>query len=104
MARVALRCNCVRVLVAGGVGGWEVNCGGGCFGGWRDGRLGMAEAAQLRLAGEERRASLGEPLLRADDAAQLLSVRTSWVYEAVRDGRLPCVRVGRHVRFLRDDL
>jgi len=31
-------------------------------------------------------------------------VRTSWVYEAVRDGRLACVRVGRHIRFLRGDL
>src|SRR4051794_36079416 len=45
-----------------------------------------------------------EPLLKAADAAALLSVRTSWVYEAVRAGRLPCVRVGRHVRFLRSDL
>lgn len=64
----------------------------------------MAETRQLRLAVESREASLHEPLLRADDAAALLSVRTSWVYEAVRDGRLPCVRVGRHVRFLRADL
>ena len=45
-----------------------------------------------------------EPLLKAADAAALLAVRTSWVYEAVRAGRLPCVRVGRHVRFLRSDL
>ena len=45
-----------------------------------------------------------EPLLQAADAAALLAVRTSWVYEAVRAGRLPCVRVGRHVRFLRSDL
>jgi excisionase family DNA binding protein len=37
-------------------------------------------------------------------AAVLLSVRQSGVYEAVRSGRLPCVRVGRHVRFLRSDL
>lgn len=64
----------------------------------------MAEARQLRLAVEASRASLGEPLLRASEAALLLSVRASWVYEAVRDGRLPCVRVGRHVRFLRGDL
>jgi excisionase family DNA binding protein len=28
----------------------------------------------------------------------------SWVYAAVREGRLPHVRVGRHVRFLRSDL
>ena len=48
--------------------------------------------------------SLGEPLLRPVDAAALLAVRPSWVYEAVRAGRLPCVRVGRHVRFLRSDL
>lgn len=26
---------------------------------------------------------------------------TSWVYEAVRTGRLPCHRVGRHIRFTR---
>ncbi len=64
----------------------------------------MSELGQLRLAVERKGASLGEPLLRASDAAELLSVRTSWVYEAVRDGRLPCVRVGRHVRFLRGDL
>ena len=43
-------------------------------------------------------------MLRPVDAAALLAVRPSWVYEAVRAGRLPCVRVGRHVRFLRSDL
>jgi len=26
-----------------------------------------------------------------------LDVKTSWVYEAVRAGRLPCLRVGRHI-------
>jgi excisionase family DNA binding protein len=41
------------------------------------------------------------PLLRPDEAAHLLSVKTSWVYEAVRSGRVPCVRVGRHIRFTR---
>ena len=50
------------------------------------------------------RGGFREPLLKAVDTAALLAVRTSWVYEAVRDGRLPCVRVGRHVRFLRSDL
>lgn len=35
------------------------------------------------------------PLLRPDEAAHLLSVKTSWVYEAVRTGRVPCLRVGR---------
>jgi len=33
-----------------------------------------------------------------------LSVKPSWIYEAVRDGRLPHIKVGRHIRFLRSDL
>jgi excisionase family DNA binding protein len=39
------------------------------------------------------------PLLRPEQAAHLLSVKTSWIYEAVRAGRVPCLRVGRHIRF-----
>ena len=42
---------------------------------------------------------LDGPLLTADEAAALLSVKTSWIYEAVRTGRLPCLRLGRHIRF-----
>jgi len=34
----------------------------------------------------------------------MLGVRRSSVYEYVRTGRLPHVRVGRHLRFLREDL
>ncbi len=41
------------------------------------------------------------PLLKPEQAAELLSVRVSWVYDAVRSGRLPCLRVGRHIRFTR---
>ncbi len=44
-------------------------------------------------------ARLQNPLLRPEEAARLLSVETSWIYEAVRARRLPCVRVGRHIRF-----
>jgi excisionase family DNA binding protein len=44
---------------------------------------------------------LDDPLLRPEQAAELLAVKPSWVYEAVRTGRLPCVRVGRHIRFTR---
>ena len=47
---------------------------------------------------------LSEPLLDVSDAATLLSVRPSWIYEAVRDGRLPHLKIGRHLRFLRTDL
>ena len=51
-------------------------------------------------------APLSEPLLdaAAAAAARLLGVRPSWIYEAVRDGRLPHVKIGRHIRFLRSDL
>jgi excisionase family DNA binding protein len=51
--------------------------------------------------GRRRRVMLDDPLLKPEQAAALLAVRTSWIYEAVRDGRLPCLRVGRHIRFTR---
>lgn len=41
------------------------------------------------------------PLLCPHEAATLLSVKPSWVYEAVRAHRIPCLRVGRHIRFTR---
>jgi excisionase family DNA binding protein len=44
---------------------------------------------------------LDGPLLRPEEAAALLSVKVSWVYDAVRTGKLPCLRVGRHIRFTR---
>ncbi len=49
-------------------------------------------------------APLSEPLLDATVAAHLLGVRPSWIYEAVRAGRIPHLKVGRHIRFLRSDL
>jgi excisionase family DNA binding protein len=44
---------------------------------------------------------LDTPLLTTADAAQLLAVKPSWIYEAVRSGTLPCLRIGRHIRFTR---
>lgn len=41
------------------------------------------------------------PLLCPQEAAALLSVKPSWVYESVRAHRMPCLRVGRHIRFTR---
>lgn len=61
-------------------------------------------AQQLRLDVSRPSVSLAEPLLTAAVAAELLSVRTSWVYDAARGGELPCVRLGKHLRFLRSDL
>jgi excisionase family DNA binding protein len=51
---------------------------------------------QARPSGPRR---LDGPLLRPEQAAELLAVKPSWVYDAVRTGRLPCLRVGRHIRF-----
>jgi excisionase family DNA binding protein len=45
--------------------------------------------------------SLDEPLLDCQAAAALLNVRVSWVRDAARLGHLPCLRVGRHLRFTR---
>ena len=49
-------------------------------------------------------APLQERLLEAAAAAELLSVKPSWVYDAARSGSVPHIRIGRHVRFLRSDL
>ena len=42
---------------------------------------------------------MSERLLTADDVAELLAVPVSWVRESTRSGLLPCVRLGRYVRF-----
>lgn len=47
---------------------------------------------------------LTEPLLTADEAAQLLRVPRSTLYELVRARGLPHIRVGRSLRFTRPDL
>jgi excisionase family DNA binding protein len=47
---------------------------------------------------------LDGPLLTPDQAANLLNVKVSWIYEATRTNRLPCIRVGRHIRFTRSML
>ncbi len=47
---------------------------------------------------------LAEPLLDAREAAKLLHVPRSTLYELVRSRGLPHVRVGRTLRFTRQDL
>ena len=63
-----------------------------------------ARADQLVLDIATPAVALNEPLLGPAEAAGLLSVRVSWIYDAARRGHVPCVRIGRHVRFLRSDL
>jgi excisionase family DNA binding protein len=40
-----------------------------------------------------------ERLLTAEEVAELLAVPVSWVRESSRSGAMPCVRLGRYVRF-----
>ena len=47
---------------------------------------------------------LTEPLLDANEAARLLKVPRSTLYELVRSRGLPHVRIGRTLRFTREDL
>ena len=61
-------------------------------------------ASQLRSEVDGPAVDLAQPLLDAHQAAGILSVRPSWIYDAARRGELPRVRLGKHVRFLRSDL
>lgn len=47
---------------------------------------------------------LHEPMLNAEEAAELLNVPRSTLYELVRSRHLPHVRVGRALRFTREQL
>lgn len=41
-------------------------------------------------------------LLTAEEVAEILGVSPEWVYDAARERRLPCIRIGRIVRFRRE--
>jgi excisionase family DNA binding protein len=43
-------------------------------------------------------------LLDTEQAAAYLNVRPSWVRGAVQTRRIPHVKLGKHVRFLQEDL
>ena len=43
-------------------------------------------------------------LLTAAEVAELLSVPERWVREHTRSGSIPHVRLGRYVRYVRDDV
>jgi excisionase family DNA binding protein len=44
---------------------------------------------------------LWEPLLDAEQAAELLYVQVSWIRHATRSGALPSLKVGRYLRYTR---
>ena len=53
---------------------------------------------------ETQRATDAPLLLRADEAARLLGLGRSKVFEMLASGELPAVRIGRAVRIARADL
>ena len=60
--------------------------------------MSRTEPAPPNAAGTRR---LDGPLLRPEQAAELLNVKPSWIYDAARTNKLPCIRIGRHIRFTR---
>jgi excisionase family DNA binding protein len=57
------------------------------------------------MSGAAKRLQQSEPLLTTDEAARLLRVPRSTLYELVRSRGLPHVRIGeRGLRFTRSDL
>lgn len=63
-----------------------------------DGRHVSTNAAKSDTVGVS--AVVPPRLLKPEDVATALAVPVSWVYTAARDGRIPCVKLGRYVRFL----
>lgn len=47
---------------------------------------------------------LYKPLLDAEQAGVLLGISKASVYEYVRRGELPYIKIGRHVRIIKSDL
>jgi excisionase family DNA binding protein len=53
---------------------------------------------------QQRRHLTRKDVMTASEVAVLLALPKSTVYELARRGELPCARLGRTVRFLRDDI
>ena len=47
---------------------------------------------------------MGQDLLTAQEAADLLKVKKATVYEMVKRGQIPAVKIGKQVRIARGDL
>ena len=65
----------------------------------------VTDRAHVGRTPSEPHAMLDEPLLTAAQIGALLGdVPAKTVLQYARDGRLPCVRIGKHVRFVRSDV
>jgi excisionase family DNA binding protein len=71
-----------------------------------EGKARRAEPATIAVGARERDRSM-RPLLTPRQAAELLAVSRSWIYDAASTGRVPCVRLGGPggpLRFRPEDL
>lgn len=57
-----------------------------------------------RPAPPTRRRLSRDDVMTASEVALLLGLPKSTIYELARRGELPCARLGRAVRFVRDDV
>lgn len=67
----------------------------------------MGAIAANGTGGEERRGQrriTREDVMTAREVAHMLALPKSTVYELARRGELPCARLGRTIRFIRDDV
>ena len=56
-------------------------------------------SSQLPVGGEPRTPLQQRPLLTIDEAATYLNVPARWVADAVRQRKVRCTRIGKHIRF-----
>ncbi len=56
------------------------------------------------LRGENGGRGYGEALLSAEEVAEYFGVRTTTVYRWCKEGRIPCMKIGKHWRMRREDL
>ncbi len=43
-------------------------------------------------------------LLTVEEVAEWLNVPKSWIYDRTRSGTIPCVKIGKYVRFNKDEI
>lgn len=65
---------------------------------------GFADGGERTLSGGSAPTDFGERLLTPVEVAARLQVNVKWVYAAARRGDVPHLKLGRYVRFDRDDI
>ena len=64
----------------------------------------LIDVAAAELAARPSAPSLAEPTLEPKELAELLKIPESTVLELARRGEIPCLRIGKHVRFDRAEV